>query len=72
MPDNRINNNTEVKTFMDLEALVRVYTYFQNGDPIRKKIQKLIEAKLIELDESRSYKFDTEAALKQLIKQLEG
>ena len=70
MPDNRINNNSETVISMDLEALVRVYCFLATSDQGRPAIEKLIKTKLVGLDEMRSYKFDTEAAAKQLLEEI--
>ena len=72
MPDNRINHNSEIMIFMDLEALVRVYCFLLAHDQTRPEIESLIKAKLIELDELRSYKFDTVAAAKQLFEEIKA
>jgi hypothetical protein len=64
MSNNRINNNDEIITFMNLEALVRVY-FAPEGFAAKEQLVEHINKRLNELDQLRGYKFDTRAAQEQ-------
>lgn len=70
MANNRVNNNDEIISFMNLEALVRVYfsrEMHNTENNLRLYITDKIRDKLMQLDELRGYNFDIKASVEQFM-----